>query len=174
MTRAPIEEGIISRIITGFTWRLSVSRSSTDAGDAILAHSNTLCAGEQGIVYGSRADGDLPALVHYRAYDTWASGADWQVSLPAGEEPVLLAAGGKPLANEFEVESQNMGSVVVATSRGFIRFFTGSGVQRYLWRMGEEMVSMVASEEMVLLVHREGGTSLDGMSPSIPHGQTHG
>lgn len=84
------------------------------------------------------------------------------MSLPAGEEPVLLAAGGKPLANEFEVENQNMGSVIVATSRGFIRFFTGSGVQRYLWRMGEEMVSMVASEEMVFLVHREGGTSLDG------------
>jgi chromosome transmission fidelity protein 4 len=121
-------------------------------------------SGEQGIVYGSHADGDLPALVHYRAYDTWASGADWQVSLPAGEEPVLLAAGGKPLANEFEVECQNMGSVIVATSRGFIRFFTGSGVQRYLWRMGEEMVSMAASDEMVFLVHREGGTSLDGVS----------
>lgn len=120
--------------------------------------------GEQGIVYGSHADGDLPALVHYRAYDTWASGADWQVSLPAGEQPVLLAAGGKPLANEFEVESQNMGSVIVATSRGFIRFFTGSGVQRYLWRMGEEMVSMAASHEMAFLVHREGGTSLDGQS----------
>lgn len=55
-----------------------------------------------------------------------------------------------------------MGSVVVATSKGFVRFLSSSGIQRYVWRVGEEMVSMAAGREAVIIVHREGGTSLDG------------
>lgn len=56
--------------------------------------------------------------------------------------------------------------VVVATDKGYLRFFTGSGVQRYIWRLGEEVVCMAAGEREVIVVHREGGTSLDG--PSAP------
>ena len=55
-----------------------------------------------------------------------------------------------------------MGSVVVATSKGFVRFLSSSGIQRYVWRIGEEMVSMAAGSEAIIIVHREGGTSLDG------------
>ena len=55
------------------------------------------------------------------------------------------------------------GSVIVATSKGYVRFFSASGIQRYLWRV-EEVVSMVAGREGLLVVHREGGTSLDGAS----------
>ena len=55
-----------------------------------------------------------------------------------------------------------MGSVIVATTKGYVRFFSSSGIQRYLWRVGEEVVSMTAGKEAVMLVHREGGTSLDG------------
>jgi hypothetical protein len=57
-----------------------------------------------------------------------------------------------------------MGSVVVATTRGWLRFFSTSGVQRYVWRLGEDVVSMAAGREGVCVVHREGGTSLDGES----------
>lgn len=53
--------------------------------------------------------------------------------------------------------------MVVATSKGYVRFFSASGIQRYLWRV-DEVVSMVAGREGVLVVHREGGTSLDGKS----------
>jgi len=52
----------------------------------------------------------------------------------------------------------------VATSKGFVRFLSSSGIQRYMWRVGEEMVSLAAGKEAVILVHREGGTSLDGKS----------
>ena len=60
--------------------------------------------------------------------------------------------------------SHSMGSVIVATSKGFVRFLSSSGIQRYVWSVGEEMVSMAAGKEAVILVHREGGTSLDGTS----------
>lgn len=52
--------------------------------------------------------------------------------------------------------------MVVSTSKGFVRFFTASGIQRYIWRLGEDVVSMAAGKEAVFVVHREGGTSLDG------------
>jgi chromosome transmission fidelity protein 4 len=55
-----------------------------------------------------------------------------------------------------------MGSVIVATSKGFLRFLSSSGIQRYMWRLGEDTVSMAASQDVVLVIHREGGTSLDG------------
>ena len=61
--------------------------------------------------------------------------------------------------------AEAMGSVVVATSKGFVRFLSSSGIQRYIWRVGEDMVSMAAGKESVILIHREGGTSLDGQSP---------
>lgn len=55
-----------------------------------------------------------------------------------------------------------MGAVMVATSKGLVRFFTSSGLQRYVWRMADEMVSLAAGRDLGLMVHREGGTSLDG------------
>ena len=52
--------------------------------------------------------------------------------------------------------------MVVATDKGYLRFLTGSGVQKYIWRMGEEVITMVGGKKEVLVVSREGGTSLDG------------
>lgn len=111
--------------------------------------------GEQGIAYAAQSDKELgtASVVHYRPYDLWGSSAEWTVNLLDGEEPVAIAAGGP---------ANGMGAVVVATSRGFVRFFSAGGVQRYMWRLGEDVVTMVAGKESVLIVHREGGTTLDG------------
>ena len=76
------------------------------------------------------------------------------MNLLPGEDAQCVAAGGSA--------GDGMGSVVVATSKGFVRFLSSSGIQRYMWRIGEDTISMAAGKEMVFLVHREGGTSLDG------------
>lgn len=111
--------------------------------------------GEQGIAYAAPSDKEVgtASAVHYRPYDSWGSSSDWTVNLSDGEEPVAIAAGGP---------TNGMGAVVVATSRGFLRFFSAGGIQRYMWRLGEDVVTMVAGKESVLIVHREGGTTLDG------------
>ena len=110
-------------------------------------------AGEQGIVYATPSDGDQPSQVYYRPYDSWSTQADWTVNLLPGEEALTVAVGGS--------SGDGMGSVIVATSKGYVRFLSGSGIQRYLWRTGEEMVTMAAGKDAVMLVYREGGTSLD-------------
>ena len=113
-----------------------------------------LISGEQGIAYGAPSIGETPSTIYYRPYDSWASQSDWSMSLLPGEDALLIGAGG--------AASKSMGSVIVATSKGFVRFLSSSGIQRYVWRIGEEMVSLASGEAAVVLVHREGGTSLDG------------
>ncbi|WWC86877.1 uncharacterized protein L201_001756 [Kwoniella dendrophila CBS 6074] len=112
--------------------------------------------GEQGIVYASKSEADSPSTVYYRPYDSWASQSDWSVSLLPGEDAIAVAAGGGSNAEG------GLGSVIVATSKGYVRFLTASGLQRYVWRLGEDVVSMAAGKDKVIVVHREGGTSLDG------------
>lgn len=109
--------------------------------------------GEQGIAYAAKSDGETASIVHYRPYDSWASSSDWSVSLLPGEEALSVAVGGP---------ESGLGTVVVATSKGMMRFFTASGVQRYVWRLGEEVITLAAGRDALLAVHREGGTSLDG------------
>ncbi|BEJ14934.1 hypothetical protein CspHIS471_0407010 [Cutaneotrichosporon sp. HIS471] len=110
--------------------------------------------GEQGIAYAAPAgENNVLSVVHYRPYDSWGSTADWSMSLLAGEDALSIAVGGP---------EQGLGTVVVATSKGLVRFFTASGVQRYVWRLGEDVITLVAGRDALLVIHREGGTSLDG------------
>nr|ODN89447.1 chromosome transmission fidelity protein 4 [Cryptococcus depauperatus CBS 7841] len=112
--------------------------------------------GEQGIVYACPSEDDQPSLVYYRPYDSWSAQSDWTISLLPGEEAVCVAVGGQ------KNPESGMGSVVVATSKGYVRFLTASGMQRYLWKLGEDVVTMAAGKDLAIIVHREGGTSLDG------------
>ena len=146
-------------------------------------HHYTLASlGPRGIAYGahvqtassaSSATPRSPAVVAYRPYASWGSSTEWRVSLPVGEDVVAIAAGGIPTRRSYKnsgdgeetVDPEGAGNVVVATSTGYLRFFAGSGIQRYLWALGGDVVSMVAGNEWVFVVHRQGGTSLDGGFP---------
>lgn len=124
--------------------------------------------GDRGIVYARPSEKSDPSQICYKPYSTWGSSAEWQLSLPAGEEVIAIAAGGMPTRKSYknrqadEGELEGTGNVVIATNAGYLRFFSGSGIQRYVWAMGGDIVSMVAGNEWVFVVHREGGTSLDG------------
>ena len=118
-----------------------------------VSQSKRSSPGEQGAAYASPASETQPSMILYRPYDSWASTSEWTFSLPSGEEAVSVVSAGP---------AEGMGAVAVATSQGFIRFFSNSGIQRYMWRLGEDVVTMTGGKEMILIVHREGGTSLDG------------
>ncbi|KAG9042191.1 hypothetical protein FS837_011177 [Tulasnella sp. UAMH 9824] len=124
----------------------------------------TLAAiGERGVAFAGPSEEHHPATLSYRPYESWASNADWEINLPAGEEPVAVAAGGLPYSKDFNSDDLGGdGYVALATSEQLIRFFSGGGVQKYIWAAEGDVVSMVAGPEWVFVVHREGGTSLDG------------
>jgi chromosome transmission fidelity protein 4 len=159
MTKAP-GEATTSKIIPSTPLPLWVSIAAM-RGIIPSLYRDVDSAGERGIVYAAAAEPGHPAVVHYRAYDAWASQSDWQVNLPEGEDVILVASGGRLPESNYD-DDFTVGNVVVGTTKGYVRFFSGSGLQRYLWRMGEELVSMVAGKDLLFMIHREGGTSLDG------------
>lgn len=112
--------------------------------------------GEHGIAYAAPSHDGQPSTVYYRPYDSWASQSDWTVSLLPDENALCVASGGGGS------DGTGMSSVVVATSKGYVRFLSSSGIQRYVWRIGEDAVTMAAGQDLVIVVTREGGTSLDG------------
>ncbi|EJD03058.1 WD40 repeat-like protein [Fomitiporia mediterranea MF3/22] len=123
--------------------------------------------GERGVVYACPPEGVHPARVHYKPYATWASLGEWTYELPNGERAIAIAAGGTPPTRSLrvlqEADAEGNGYVVIATDRGVVRFFSGGGAQRGpVWAIDGDIIAMVAGRDYVFVVHREGGTSLDG------------
>ncbi|GAA6041229.1 hypothetical protein JCM8097_008354 [Rhodosporidiobolus ruineniae] len=126
--------------------------------------------GELGAVFSCPSLDDQPSQIFYKPYESWTSLQTWTASLPAGEDATVLALGGMgpPPASlgmdDPTVGLAGSGTVLVATSRGFVRFFSGAGLQKYVWNVGEEVVTMAAGKDWALVVHRANGgvgTALD-------------
>ena len=82
--------------------------------------------------------------------------SEWQYALSAGENAVALAVGGLAEPSDSdELSIAGTGTVVVATDKGYLRFFTGSGIQRRVEHF-DEVVSMAASKDWLLVIHRSG------------------
>jgi len=131
-----------------------------------------LSPGEKGAIFASLPDGSSPSSIHYRPFDSWSSSAEWSYELPNSEAAVAVAVGGRSHSSSSRAD-ETTGTVIVATDKGYLRFLTGSGVQKYIWRMGEDVITMVGGKKEVLVVSREGGTSLDGefLSTSLDEGR---
>jgi chromosome transmission fidelity protein 4 len=63
----------------------------------------------------SVSSADAPSMLSYRAFEAWAPGSDWTVSLPAGEEAQSVAVGASFCA--------------VATSARLLRVYSAAGVR---------------------------------------------
>lgn len=131
--------------------------------------------GERGIVYACPPEDGHPAQITYKPYSTWASTGEWTYRLPKSERVIAAAAGGTPPTRSLrrlqEVDAEGNGYVVIATDKGTIRFFSGGGIQRGpVWAIDGDIVSMIAGRDYVFVVHREGGTSIDGRSLSLEIG----
>ncbi|KAK4049727.1 DNA polymerase alpha accessory factor Mcl1 [Microbotryomycetes sp. JL201] len=118
--------------------------------------------GHQGCAFACGSSGDSPGQIYYRSYENWSTAQEWQYELLAKESPVLLAVGGVEGTSEYDLSIAGSGTVIVATDKGYIRFLTGSGLQKYLWNLGHEVVTMAAGNEWVVVVYRSIGGVVDG------------
>ncbi|CAG8576709.1 3305_t:CDS:10 [Dentiscutata erythropus] len=82
-----------------------------------------------------------PSVLFYKPQETWASKSEWTLTLPQGEDIIAIA-----------LSSQ---SIIVATSKDVIRFFSLCGVQTYIFAL-KSVVCMVGYEEFVLIVYHAG------------------
>ncbi|KAE8249144.1 hypothetical protein A4X13_0g5323 [Tilletia indica] len=108
--------------------------------------------------------------VTYRPFEqAWGGAAgEWTVNLPQGESVELIALGGPAPQNsrrddleEDEAANTRCAAAVVATSAGYLRFFSATGMQRYIWSYGKPVVSIAAGVRSVLIVYRGAGSALD-------------
>ncbi|GAA5900425.1 hypothetical protein JCM6882_001243 [Rhodosporidiobolus microsporus] len=119
--------------------------------------------GELGAVFSCPSLDEHPSQIFYKPYESWTSLQTWTASLPAGEDATVLAVGGMgPPPSSIGMDDPSVGltgsgTVVVATSRGFVRFFSGAGLQKYVWNIGEEVVTMAAGKDWAMVVHRSNG-----------------
>ncbi|CAE6402739.1 unnamed protein product [Rhizoctonia solani] len=121
--------------------------------------------GEYGVAFSCPPDNGHFALIEYRPYSEWSPDAQWQFKLPEGEHVIALAAAGTPAGRMIQMSGgkyEGFGMVAAATNKGYIRFISGGGVQEYIMSAAGDIVSMTGGKEWVFVVHREGGTSLDG------------
>ncbi|KAG9103977.1 hypothetical protein FRC06_006416 [Ceratobasidium sp. 370] len=121
--------------------------------------------GEFGVAFACPPDNGNLAIIEYRPYSEWSPNSQWQFKLPEGEQVIALAAGGTPATRMIQMSGgkyEGFGMVAAATNKGYIRFISGGGVQEYIMSAAGDVVSMVGGKEWVFVVHREGGTSLDG------------
>ncbi|KAI9623233.1 hypothetical protein H4Q26_014729 [Puccinia striiformis f. sp. tritici PST-130] len=52
---------------------------------------------------------------------------------------------------QFELPT---GEMAVGTDQGYIRLFSGSGIQTYIWNLGQQIISLACSNEFIFVVHR--------------------
>ncbi|QRV76452.1 Minichromosome loss protein 1 [Ceratobasidium sp. AG-Ba] len=121
--------------------------------------------GEFGAAFACPPDNGNLAMIEYRPYSEWSPSSQWQFKLPEGEHVIALAAGGTPSMRMIQMSAgkyEGFGMVAAATNKGYIRFISGGGVQEYIMSAAGDVVTMAGGNEWVFVVHREGGTSLDG------------
>lgn len=113
-----------------------------------------------------------PSTVYFKPFEAtgaWAAaGGEWTVSLPRGEEAVAVAMAGRSQSrtSSSAAAASTLGveccpTAIVATSNGYLRFFSGSGLQRYIWAFGSQVVAMAAGKGLAVVVHRDAAT-MDG------------
>ncbi|KAF8937985.1 hypothetical protein BGZ58_001792 [Dissophora ornata] len=105
------------------------------------AHFTMACIGIMGTLFAAESKDDNPSTVFYKTYDSWATKSEWQIYLPEGEDATAIAL--------------NAESAVVATSRGYVRVFSLSGVQTALFSVGS-VISAAGKDDMILLIHHQG------------------
>ena len=151
----------------------SISFDSYDASARrnfrFIDHHNFSMAslGQQGILFGSKAQTETPSTVYFKPFESWNStSAEWTLNLPTGEEVQAVALGGvdptRADPDTDESAASGLGTAVVATSRGYLRFLSTSGMQTYVWALGQPIVTMAAGARSLVVVHRSAGGALDG------------
>jgi chromosome transmission fidelity protein 4 len=126
--------------------------------------------GERGIAFACQPEEGHRAHVAFKPYANWETGSraaedEWTYELPPGVKVLGLAVGGAPLPSgkrAWARDIEGRGHVVIATSEHELTFMTGTGIERYSLGLDGDFVSMIAGPEWVLVIHRDGATTIDG------------
>jgi chromosome transmission fidelity protein 4 len=77
-------------------------------------------------------------VIFFKQLDSWASTTDWTLNLPENEAVECIALSKKWMA--------------IATSRGYMRFFSYSGLQTFLFSLPSKIITMAAFEDNLFYI----------------------
>lgn len=97
--------------------------------------------GINGAIFAAPAIDDNPSTVYYKTHDSSLSKSEWQIYLPEGEDVIGVAL--------------TKDAAIVATSRGFVRTFSQSGVQTGIFSVGS-IVAVAGLHDLAIIVFHQG------------------
>lgn len=135
---------------------------------------NNICMADlakQGILFAAKQSGDQSSSVFFKPFVAASNNlsSEWTFNLDQGEDVEAVALGGSGLriVSEDGWEDQDagrsgVGVAVVATSRGYLRFLSASGIQLYLWALGHPVVTLAVGARTALVIYRRTGLPSGG------------
>jgi chromosome transmission fidelity protein 4 len=137
--------GSITSLAEGAHWSVEVKFADRALRPVrFTEHDNMTMAAmsEQGAVFACRAEGDAQSAstIMYRAFDSWSSAdADWRLMLDADEQVEAVAVGDQWVA--------------AATDRRYVRLMSAGGVQRMLFSLPGDVVTMAGDGDALAIVY---------------------
>ncbi|EST08024.1 WD40 repeat [Kalmanozyma brasiliensis GHG001] len=126
---------------------------------------------KQGILFASKQLPEQSSSVFFKPFTAASNNlsSEWTFNLDQGEDVDAVGLGGSGLRtiSEDGWEDQDpsrsgVGIAVVATSKGYLRFLSASGMQLYLWAIGHPVVTLAVGAKTALVVYRRAGLPSGG------------
>lgn len=142
---------------------------------ALLATSSNASGGLGNVFGGDGSDGgsgsSSSSNIFFKPFETagWTGGQsdEWNITLPKGETVITLALGGVPITLSSEDDSSSVRSfqgisALVATSSGYLRTFSPSGLQLSIIAFPNPIVTISAGKFKAIIISRRTGGAIDG------------
>ncbi|KAF9142463.1 hypothetical protein BG015_000851 [Linnemannia schmuckeri] len=97
--------------------------------------------GINGAIFAAPTIDENPSTVYYKTHDSSLSKSEWQIYLPEGEDVTGIAL--------------TKDAAIVATTRGFVRTFSQSGIQTGIFSVGS-IVAVAGLHDLAIIIYHQG------------------
>ncbi|KAG0380187.1 hypothetical protein BGX24_009701 [Mortierella sp. AD032] len=97
--------------------------------------------GTNGAIFAAPSYGDTRSTVFYKTHESSLSKSEWQIYLPPGEDVTAIAL--------------TVDAAIVATSRGYVRTFSQSGIQTGIYSVGS-IVAVAGLQDLAIVIYHQG------------------
>ena len=127
--------------------------------------------GINGAIFAAPTIDENPSTVYYKTHDSSLSKSEWQIYLPGGEDVIgkdityhrthgrIYNLFGSHLNTYYFYRSIGVAltkdAAIVATSRGFVRIFSQSGVQTGIFSVGS-IVAIAGLHDLAIIIYHQG------------------
>ncbi len=124
---------------------------------------------KQGILFAAKQTDEQSSSLFFKPFAGSNLTSEWTFNLDRDEDVEAIALGGSGLRTitedgweDEDAGRSGTGMAVVATSKGYLRFLSASGMQVYLWAIGHPVVTLAVGARTALVIYRRTGLPSGG------------